>query len=354
MTAALPPWRLGAATLDPPLLLAPMAGFTDATMRWVSHRHGAAFTYTEMANARAVGDGAEASLRILETLPGEGPVAAHLYGAEPEAFARAAQVVSSQGRHAAIDINCGCPVPKVTQCGAGAALMASPERIGRIVKATVENTALPVTVKTRIGLRPGENVVGEIARIAADNGAAAITVHGRYASQYHTGPVRFDLIAGVVALGRLPVVGNGGIRSPETALEMARTGVAGVMVGWAAVGNPWLFTRIATALRTGQIPATELIPVADVRRALESHLRLSFEFKQRMLERYPESTMRVSPEEGTVLDFRCQLFRYLNGLHGVTRLRAKLNALRTLAEVEEAIAEALAVETEFRARVGRV
>lgn len=351
--SAMPPWRFGGALLDPPLVLAPMAGFTDAPMRWVSRQHGAGLTHTEMANARAVADGAEASLRILETLPDEGLVSAHLYGAVPEEFARAAEVVTAQRRHASIDINCGCPVPKVTQCGAGAALMADPALIGRIVRATVEHTSLPVTVKTRLGPRPGTDVVEEIARIVADNGATALSVHGRYASQYHTGPVRHDLLARVAALGRIPVIGNGGIRSPETALEMARTGVAAVMVGWSAVGNPWLLGRIAEALRTGSVRSEAPVPVDEVRRALEEHLRLSMAFKQRLSDAYPDSMVRVGPEEGTVLDFRCQLFRYLNGMHGISRLRARLNAMRTMDEVYEAVREALAVEAEFRARVGR-
>jgi len=352
--ATMPPWMTGARAVEPPVVLAPMAGFTDAPMRWLCHRHGARYAYTEMANALAVGDRAPASLRLLETLPGEGPVAAHLYGADPDDFARAAEVVSALGRHVAIDINCGCPVPKVTQCGAGATLLADPRRIGRIVRATVSHTSLPVTVKTRIGPRPGEDVVEDIVRIAADNGAAAIAVHGRYASQYHTGPVRYDLLERIVALGRLPVIGNGGVRDTDTARRMRDTGVAAVMVGWAAVGYPWLFGRIAATLGVREDVSDTPVPVDDVRAVLSEHLSLSLEFKRELATRYSDAASRVAPEEGVVLDFRCQLFRYMNGMRGVTHLRAKLNALRTLDEVWSAVDETLAVERAFRARVGRV
>lgn len=351
---ALPPWLLGSTRIDPPLILAPMAGFTDAPMRWISHRHGASYACTEMVNAKALAAGAEASWRLLETLDGEGPVAAHLYGADPDDFARAAEKVTATGRFAAIDINCGCPVPKVTQCGAGAALMASPQRIGRIVAATVRHTHLPVTVKTRIGLRPGEEVAGEVARIVADQGASALALHGRFATQHHTGPVCHAAIAAVVAAGRLPVVGNGGIRSGADALAMVRqTGVVAVMVGWAAVGNPWLFGEIRSALQTGEAGPAVAVSVEEVRRALAEHLRLCLEYKRQLDGRWPGAALRVPPEEAVVLDFRCQLFRYLNGLRGITRLRGRLSQFRTLEEIQAATEEALTLETEFRARVGR-
>lgn len=351
----LPPLRLGACCVDPPLLLAPMAGFTDAPMRWIAHRHGAAFAYTEMANARAIADGAGMAWRILETLEGEGPLAAHLYGAEPDEFARAAERICQTGRFAAIDLNCGCPVPKVTQCGAGAALMRTPSLFGKIVAATVRHSTLPVTVKTRLGWHPGETVACELVRIAADNGATAIAIHGRYAIQHHAGAVAFEPIAQAVRLERLPVLGNGGIRTPAQALEMIHcTGVAGLLVGWGAVGDPWLFGDLRQALHTGTAAARSPVPVPEIRRVLHEHLRCLLAFKVRLLERWPDAPVRVSPEEGAVLDFRCQLFRYLKGLRGVSRLRGRLSALRTLPDVHDAIDEALAVEAGFRARVGRV
>ncbi len=341
-------------SLDPPLLLAPMAGFSDAPMRWICHRHGAAFVYTEMANARAVSAGVHASWRILETLEGEGPVAAHLYGSDPEDFAGAAERISLCGRFSSIDINCGCPVPKVMQCGAGAALMAEPERIGRIVAAAVRHGTLPVTVKTRIGLRPGEDAVRKIARIVADQGAAALAVHGRYATQHHAGPVHFDRLAEVVRLERLPIIGNGGIRTSASALDMFRkTGVAAVMVGWGAVGNPWLLENLRIAMKTGEAAIPTDVPVAAVRKIVHEHLNLILTFKKLLGERWPEAVVRVSDEESAVLDFRCQLFRYLNGMRGASRLRARLGTLHTLSQVSEAIEETLASEAEFRARIGR-
>ncbi len=351
----LPPLHLGSGSVDPPLLLAPMAGFTDAPMRWIAHRHGAAFAYTEMVNARALADGAAPSWRLLETLEGEAPLAAHLYGAEPDDFARAVERVCETGRFAAIDLNCGCPVPKITQCGAGAALMRTPERFGRIVAATVRHSSLPVTVKTRIGWRPGENVVCELVRIAADNGAAAVAIHGRPAVLHHAGAVALEPIAQAVRLDRLPVLGNGGIRTPAQALEMIRrTGVAGILVGWGAIGDPWLFDDLRRAMQRGVAAPRAPVPVAEIRRVLNEHLQCLLAFRTRLIEHWPDAAVRLRPEESAVLSFRGQLFRYLKGLRGISRLRGRLASLDTLQAVHDAIEEALEAETAFRARVGRL
>jgi nifR3 family TIM-barrel protein len=337
-----PHFALGhAPSLDdnspPPILLAPMAGFTDAPMRLISGRFGAAVAYTEMANARGVANRAEASLKLLEPLPGEPPLVAHLYGAEPDDFARAAEIIAEGGQHVGIDINCGCPVPKVRQCGAGASLIADPQLIGRIVKAVATHANLPVTVKTRVGLRPNEDVVEEIARVAADNGAAAIAVHGRYATQHHSGPVHYNLIQRVVKLERISVIGNGGIRDVASAKRMAETGCAALMVGWAAVGNPWLFRWLR---EWGENSAAD-VPHEELKNLLKEHLELSLEFRRRQLSSFPGAASRTNPEEGVVLDFRCHLFRYLNGIRGVSRLRGKLSQMHTLVDIRQAVDDLL-------------
>lgn len=352
--SVLAPLRIGSEEYDPPLFLAPMAGFTDAPMRRMASRYGASLTFTEMANARALSQKCSASWRILETLPDEGRVAAHIYGYEPEFFARAAELICAEGRFAAIDINCGCPVPKIAKGGAGAALMRDPRLMGEIIAATVRGSTLPVTVKTRVGWRRGEPLAEELVRIAADNGAAAMALHGRFADQHHSGEVHYDLMARAVALDRLPIIGNGGITGPGQAREMIeKTGVAGIMPGWAAVGDPWLFADLRGFLRGGGEGPREEASVAEVRSVLLEHLSTLREHRFSTHERWPLGRASRNPEEVAVLDFRGQLFRYLKGMRNVTRLRGSLSRLLTMDDIYAAVEEIFEAEMEFRARVGR-
>ena len=336
--------------------LAPMAGFTDWPMRVVAHRFGAAYCHTEMVNARAVGDGAAASLRLLDVMEGEGPAVAHLYGSVPEEFGRAAEAVTRMGLFAGIDINCGCPAPKVAQCGGGAVLMRTPRLIEDIVRAVVKNTSLPVTVKTRLGFNGESSAVFEIVRRVANAGAASVCVHARYVEQFHTGTVHYDVLERLVKESPVPIVGNGGIKDGETARRMRECGVTGMLVGWNAVGNPWIFQKIlgvqefrSSGVQNGnwRVPT-----VAEVREVLMEHIALCLRHKTILEERYP-GTLRVSPEEAVVLDFRCQLFRYLNGIRGVSTLRGRLHGMTTLDQIVSVINEILAREFDYRQKVGR-
>ena len=324
-----------------------MAGFTDGPMRIMAHRLGAAYCHTEMVNARAVGDGAAGSLRLLDVMEGEGPVVAHLYGNVPEEFGRAAETVTRMGLFSGIDINCGCPAPKVAQCGGGAALMRNPPLIAEIVRSVAKNTSLPVTVKTRLGFNGDSSTVFDIVRRVADVGAVSLCIHARYVEQFHTGTVHYDVVERLVKESPIPIVGNGGIKDAETARRMQECGVAGMLVGWNAVGNPWIF-RIVECGLAGRLRPT----IAEIREALMEHLALSFKHKRILEERYP-GTLRVSPEEAVVLDFRCQLFRYLNGMRGVSTLRGKLHGMTTLDQVVSVINEILAREFEYRQKVGK-
>jgi len=321
--------------------LAPMAGFTDGPMRMIAHRFGAAYCHTEMVNARAVGDGAAGSLRLLDVMEGEGPTVAHLYGSVPEEFGRSAEAVTRMGLFTGIDINCGCPAPKVAQCGGGAALMRNPPLIEAIVRAVVKNTSLPVTVKTRLGFNGDSSTVFDIVRRVADAGAASLCIHARYVEQFHTGTVHYDVVERLVKESPIPIVGNGGIKDTETARRMQECGVAGMLVGWNAVGNPWIFQKNPSR------PT-----VAEVRDVLMEHIALCQKQKAMLEQKYP-NTLRVSPEEAVVLDFRCQLFRYLNGMRGVSTLRGKLHGMTTLDQVVSVINEILAREFEYRQKVGR-
>jgi len=311
-----------------PLVLAPMAGFTDAAMRRVAHAFGAALTYTEMVSAAGLLRAGARTWPLLETLPGEGPVVAHLYGAEPEEMAAAAAAVWRAGRFVAVDVNAGCPVRRITANGCGAALMPHPGRIGRIVAAMRAAMPLPVTVKTRVGLQPDRVLVQEILRAAEEAGGAALAVHGRFASRMHGGAVALDLLAAVRRDARIPVIGNGGVRSPADALRMVReTGVDAVMVGRAAMGNPWILREIAAALACPDAaPPSSIRPdVADVRAVLVRHLDAVRELQIRARQWNPGRAL--DPEAAVALAFRSHLFRYLTGMAGAARIRGRMREL---------------------------
>ena len=323
----------------PELLLAPMADFTNAPMRVVSGEFGAAFCHTEMVYAGGLASGSHASWRILGRLPGEGPCAAHLYGSRPDDFAAAAERIAETGGFESIDINCGCPVPRIRACGAGSALMGDPALVGRIVAAIVSHCPLPVTVKTRLAPIPGVGTALELIRAAADNGAVAAAVHARYTSQFNAGDIDVGALAEVVARSPVPIAANGGIRSGADALRLLReSGARTVMVGWAAVGNPWLLRAVSESLRKGEPVPTEAPAPAERRAVLERHLELSRVHHGQVVARWPYSKSKVTEEEALSLDFRLRLFRYLNGLPGASRFRARLSEYRTEADIRAAIA----------------
>ncbi|MBU0492745.1 MAG: tRNA-dihydrouridine synthase [Chloroflexi bacterium] len=330
--------RLGGLVIDPPLLLAPMAGYTHAPFRALCRRRGCGLAFTEVITAAGIARRVPATLHYLTTWPGERPVAAHIYGAEPQAMADAARVIESLGQFDLIDINCGCPAPKITRKGAGVALMRDPDRVYAIVRAVVRATALPVTVKTRIGLSPDEASLPAVAQAVEAGGAQALFVHARFAIDQHTGPVHLDALRRAKQERAIPVIGNGGIRTGPNAARMLReTGVDGLMIGRAALGNPWVFDEVRCYL-AGQPYAP---PSADERLAvLAEHLHGLYQQVQvgHHLQRRP----RFTDEGAACRQFRGHLARYLAGVPHASRWRVQLLAAESIAEVLTAAAQALA------------
>ena len=363
-------FKLGTFTTNTPVFLAPMAGFTNAAMRRVSHRFGAALTYTEMVNAAGILHASDKTWHLLETLPDEGPVVAHLFGADPNELADATARVSAVGRFVALDLNAGCPMRKITTKGAGAALMKQPDLIGRIVAAMCAATTLPVTVKTRIGARPDKVLVLEILHAVEAAGGAAITVHGRFATQEHSGEVRLDLLAEVKRASRIPVIGNGGVRDAADALQMFReTGVDAVMIARGATGNPWIFREIAEALAPGapvshfrkceteaaitEDPAHAHPPqrdLAEIRAVLEEHLAGELELQRQLHAHHRLPSHALPPDQAAVVTFRAHLFRYLHGLKGSSYVRGHLNTMRTFEDIRAALDGCFEREAKFRAK----
>ena len=247
MSSPIRPLALGPLTLENNLVQAPLAGYSSMPFRLLSWTFGRpGLLATEMISANALRQGSDSQEQYLVKSPDEGPVLYQIWGCEPEAIGYAAAKVTERGADA-VDLNCGCPVRKVRAANAGSKLMEDPARIGRLVAAMRRNTALPVSIKIRVGSAAGHFNAVEIAKIAEAEGADWITVHGRHAKEAYGTPCRYDEIARVVAAVGIPVVGNGDVRDGATAAMMfEKTGVAGAMVGRACMGAPWVFARILT------------------------------------------------------------------------------------------------------------
>lgn len=328
-----PPLQIGPLVVPVPVVLAPMAGYTDAALRSLCRGCGAGLAFTEVTNAQGLLHGSQMTFHLLETWPGERPVAAHLYGASPDDLARAAGLVQELDRFDVIDINCGCPVRKIVAKGAGVALMKSPARVERIVRSVCAAVSLPVTVKTRLGLAPGDERVMDITAAAEQGGAAAVSVHARYADSRHIGPARWDMLARVKRARGIPVIGNGGVAVPDDVVRMFReTGVDGAMVGRAAIGNPAFFRDAAAALG-------HVIPVEP---RLESRRELIAEHLGRLLALKEQAQRirrrsRLSPDQAAALHFRGHLHRYLAGLPGWRTVRCELQAMNSCEKVMAAV-----------------
>ena len=237
--------------------LAPMAGVTDSAMRLLCHEQGAAWAVSEMLSAKGwvfSGGKNRNAQDILTRLPGEGPAGLQLFGSEPEYIAEAARRLEGSGFQF-FDLNFGCPAPKITGNGEGSAMMREPKKLGAVVRALVEATPLPVTVKIRAGWDSHSVNAPEVAKICEDSGARAVAVHARTREQQYAGKADWNVIRDVKRAISVPVFGNGDVRCGADALRMLdETGCDAVIVGRAAQGNPWIFREIAAALRGEEAP----------------------------------------------------------------------------------------------------
>ncbi|MCX7597395.1 MAG: tRNA-dihydrouridine synthase [Armatimonadetes bacterium] len=250
-----PALRLGGLRISPPIGLAPMAGFTTLPMRLMARRAGAGFVYTEMVPAEALVRGCPIVRRRLAISPREHPVIVQLYGADPSVLADAAAIAEDAGADV-VDLNLGCVAPEALRCGAGAALAAQPVAAAACVAAIASATRRPVTAKLRAGTSPANRSYLDLAKRLVNAGASAVALHARTVAQGFRGRADWRLIADLVEAVQVPVLGNGDVRSADDALAMlATTGCAGVLVGRAAIGNPWLFGGITARLQGCSMPA---------------------------------------------------------------------------------------------------
>ena len=237
------------------VFLAPMAGVTDLPFRLICKELGCGLLYTEMINAKALCYDDKNTKKMLNILDEEHPVAVQIFGSEPEFMGKAAQILNDYPNEI-LDINMGCPAPKVVKNGDGSALMRNPKLAGQVLDQVVKNSKKPVTLKIRKGWDDNSINALEIAKIAEDCGICAITIHGRTREQYYSGQADWDIIGEVKSQISIPVIGNGDVTSVEDAIRIKdHTGCDAIMIGRGAQGNPWIFKRIDHYMKTGQLLA---------------------------------------------------------------------------------------------------
>jgi tRNA-dihydrouridine synthase B len=296
--------KIGNLKLSNNLIMAPLAGITDLAFRTIVRGYGCGLCYTEMLSADGLVRGHRGTLNYLRSDPGDRPLIVQVFGSDPDVLAAAARMIEEMHLADAVDINMGCPVKPVVRRGAGAALMREPEKVRRILQAARKATTLPLTVKIRAGWSPKERNALEIARIAEDEGADAVAVHPRTASQGFSGRSDWSVIAEIKTAVNIPVIGNGDVEMPDDVSAMIdSTGCDAVMIGRSALGNPWIF-RNALLLRAGK--GTEFAAHEEKARLIAEHLAMS---------------VGLYGEVSGVKTFRKHLFWYTRGLRGSAAFR---------------------------------
>jgi tRNA-dihydrouridine synthase B len=306
--------QIGGVKMANPLFLAPMAGVTDKAFRLIARRYGCALVYTEMISARALVYQNKKTRALLDLTGEEPPLAVQLLGGEPLNMARAAEIAQKAGAQI-IDLNFGCPTPKIVNNGAGAALLKQPHLAVQIVEAVRRAVTLPVTVKLRAGW--DKINVREFAQRMEDAGVSALTIHGRTREQYYQGSANWDLIKQVKNRVKVPVIGNGDLWTTADARRMLKeTGCDALMFARGVLGNPWLFRQVNHFLKNGEeLPAP--IPQEKIAGAIE-HLELAVSFKG---------------EVRGLKEMRKHLVWYLKGLPHTARLKEQLFRTTEMAEV---------------------
>ena len=316
--------KIGNVALSNPYILAPMAGVTDLPFRLLCKEQGAGLLCMEMVSAKAIQYNNKNTKALLEIHPEEEPVSLQLFGSDPEVISEVAKQIEELP-FAILDINMGCPVPKIVRNGEGSALMNQPKLVYEIVSKTVKAIQKPVTVKIRKGFNDESINAVEIAKIIEDAGGAAVAVHGRTREQYYSGKADWDIIRQVKEAVSIPVIGNGDVTSGESALAMMReTGCDGVMIGRGAQGNPWIFSELREYEKTGQMPA-----------------RPSNEELKEMMLRHARLQMQYQGDFLGIREMRKHVAWYTTGLPNSAKLRGEINAVESYEELEELLKKRL-------------
>lgn len=315
-------FKIGNVDIPGDLVLGPMAGVTDLVYRQICKEQGVDLIYTEMVSAKGIMYNNKNTVDLLKTVPMEKPVALQLFGSDPAILGEMAKKIEHLDFDI-IDVNMGCPVPKIVNNHEGSALMDNPKLVGKIVKSIAKSTYKPVTVKIRKCFREDNENAVEIAKIAEENGAAAVAVHPRSRQQYYSGKADWDVIAKVKEAVTIPVIGNGDVASVNDYIAIKKhTNCDAVMIARAAKGNPWIFSRIKEYLRSGTIP--EKPGIDEVINMILRHSGMLIDFKG---------------EEVAMREMRKHVAWYTTGYPQSSKLRARINEMNTYDDVKKLMEE---------------
>ncbi|MFA6791614.1 MAG: tRNA dihydrouridine synthase DusB [Candidatus Izemoplasmatales bacterium] len=314
-------WQIDELEIDNQIVIAPMAGITNPAYRGILKEYGAGLIYTEMVSDKGLGYQNKKTWEMLEIVPSEHPISLQLFGSEPESMIKAAQIIDQETTADIIDINLGCPVPKVIKSGAGSRLMCVPDRVFAIVSSVASAVKKPVTVKIRSGWDSQHINAVEIAKICEKAGAKAIAVHGRTRAQVYSGKADWDIIKAVREAVKIPVIGNGDITSPEIAKRMLdETGCQAIMIGRGVLGRPWLVRQVQEYLETGTY---------EERVSLQERCQIIFRHLQRLKE--------SKGEKLAVLEMRSHGAWYLKGLKNASDIKVQLSAAQSISDFSKII-----------------
>lgn len=311
-------FKIGNIEIKNQVVMAPMAGITNMAFRKIIKDFGAGLVYSEMVSDKALCYGNTKTIDMLQVDDGEHPVSIQLFGGEVETMVKAAKFIDQHSNCDIIDINMGCPVNKVLKADAGSKLLLYPDKIYEIVKGIVDNVSKPVTVKIRGGFDSKHINAVEVAKLIEKAGASAIAIHGRTRSQMYEGKADWKIIADVKAAVKIPVIGNGDVRSVEDAKRMLEeTGVDAVMIGRAALGNPWLIKQVVQSLETGVI--------------IEEP---TYQEKIAQCLSHAKKLMEIEPEKVAMFQMRGHAPWYIKGLKSSARVKNELSKINTFEELE--------------------